>query len=225
MSNSKLPIPLALVGALILFAIFAVAVWISVGPSGVDTVKLPFALPVIGDTTNEITILALLTGPIIGAIVVTGFVLRVLFGGLDKTVNSVKEDDGWKASVADATKREKAIVKEFVKSQPPDPVPSHERAGTASISTALVVGLLMAFVGAAFSANFLDEANQGMYAAVFAVIGAVASLIGLNATQVKKTESEAGSPLSGGAIWVVLTGFIVMGLGVGVMMWVRSQGG
>lgn len=225
MSERKFPVPPALIAAIVLFAIFAVALWILVNPTGVNTVTLPFELPGIGSETNEITILAALTAPVVGAIFVTGVILRVLFGALDGTVSNVKEDDAYKQAVAAASKRDKAIVKEYVKSQPPTPMPSHERPGWSVISTAMCAGLMMAFFGAAFSGNFLDEANQGTFAAGFAIVTMIAVFFGLNTTRVQKSEAEEGNPLPGGALWVVLTGFIVIGLGFGVMMWVRSQTG
>lgn len=220
----KIPIPL--IAAIVLFMLFAGVVWFVVGPTGVNTITLPEALPVIGgQQTNELVILAALVPIISGAIISASIPLLIIFRLLDNTVSGVKDDAAYKDAVAAAKKREKAIVKEYTKSQPPDPMPSHDESNWTAISSALTIGLFMAFFGAAFSGEFLGESNQFNISAGFAIVGIVAGLLALNGRRVRVNTSEEKAAVSGGAIWVVLTGFIVVGLGVGVMMWVRSQTG
>ena len=162
---------------------------------------------------------------LVGAITIgAGLPLVLLFRALDNGVTTVKADEGFQASVAARTQREKDVVKEYIKTQPPDPIPSHDRPQWSVISTSLCMGLLFAFLGAAYSGNFLDERNMGAYAFWFAVTGIVLGLLTLNARRVQQTDADEGSPLPGSALWILVTGVVVVGLGVGVMMWVRAGG-
>lgn len=182
--------------------------------------------PINGDIieVNEWVLLGGLTVLFGGLIVGAGIPIVFLFRALDTGVAKVKDDDEFKSAIAARTSEQKAVVKEYMKSQPPDPIPSHDRPGWSVISTSLCMGLLAAFFGAAFSANFLDERNMGAFAFWFAIAAMAIGLITLNSRRIQETDAGEGNPIPGGLLWIVITGVIVVGLGVGVMMWVRGGG-
>ena len=182
--------------------------------------------PINGDVIalNEWVVLGGLTALMGGLIVGAGIPLVFIFRALDTGVAKIKDDEEFKSAIAARTSEQKAVVKEYMKSQPPDPIPSHDRPGWSVISTSMCMGMLAAFLGAAFSANFLDERNMGAYAFWFAVVAMAIGLITLNSSRIQATDAEEGGPIPGGLLWIVITGVIVVGLGVGVMMWVRGGG-
>ena len=184
-------------------------------------------LPVLGEIAfNEyIALLAMLV--IVGALVIpTGVVLWFIFTRLESTVEDVKEDPEYQAGVSALESKEKAVVKEYMEIAPPDPVPSHERNDWILISTILTIGLLGAFVGAALSDNFAGGNNQFNYSVIAAVVGMLLGYAFLwlrrDRAEVTADGSNAAVPLQG--IFLVITGIIVVGLGLAVMFWVRSQG-
>ena len=190
-----------------------------------DTITLPSQLPIVGDAmVNEWVLLAILT-VIVAAFTIGAMVpLLAIFRRLDRSVATVKNDAGFQAEVAAIQKRRKAVIKEYTQLSPPGPVPSHERLGWSVISTSLLIGLFLAFAGAAFSNDFQGGDNALWYSLGFAAVGTLAGLAFLNRKRIQATQANESSPLSGGVIWVVVTGLIVIGLGVGVMMWVRTVG-
>ena len=187
--------------------------------------KLPFLeQPLV---FNEYVALLGLTAIVGGAVVGAGLPLVLLFRGLDNGVSRVKEDEAFKSGVAAMQKGQKDLVKQYSKSNPADPVPAHEENETnwTATSTALTIGFLASLLGAAFSANFLGEANMFGYAAGFGIVGLIVGFLMLNGTRVQKSDEEANVPLPGSVYFIVLTGAIVMGVGLGVMMWVRTAAG
>ena len=192
----------------------------------VDSVQISEALPGIGGAeTNELVILAVLTVLFLGLIVGTGIAIMLLVRALDGTTKAVKDDEEYQSSMAEFTKREKEFVKQYVKEQPPTPIPSHERPTWAVISTSLIMALFLSFVGAAFSDNFLAGSAQFNWAVAFGAIGLFIGLISLNVNRIRATDAADSLAIPWGAIWVVATGVIIMGVGLGIMFWVRSQGG
>lgn len=87
------------------------------------------------------------------------------------------------------------------------------------------MALLLSFFGAAFSDNFLGGNNQAMWSAGFAIVGMLAGLAFFRKSWVIETEKADTAAVDWGTIWVVLSGLVVVGIGLGVMFWVRVQGG
>ena len=224
MSERKSPVlPLAV--ALLLFAVVAAAVWFLIQPTP-DAATI--TLPILNKNVSEFVALGALLALSAVIIVVVGLLIRILFGMMDKTISRVKTDDRVVMSLTEIEKRQKAMIKEYRQLQPPDPIPSHDRPVWTAVSTTLIMGLLFAFFGAAFSANFYDGANMGAYSFWFAITGLILGFFGLapyNPERVQAIEQTEDGPIPSNALWVVFSGFAILIFGLGIMMWVRSQGG
>lgn len=221
MSERKSPImPLAI--ALILFAVVAAIAWMLIQPTS-NAAKI--TLPILNKEFSQFTVLGILMGVAAALTGGAGIIMRILFGMIDKTIGRVKTNKEYTTSLAETGNRQKALIKEYRQLQPPDPIPSHDRPGWTVISTALLMGLMFAFFGAAFSANFTDGSNLGSYSAWFAVTGIVLGFLGLNTTRVQQIKKDEGKPVSGNALWVIISGFSILVFGIGIMMWIRTQGG
>ncbi len=188
-----------------------------------DIITLPSSLPLVGDLMiNQWVLLIILIAAFVGLIILFAIPTAFLTYVLDRSVTNVKEDDDFKANVATLQKKEKERVKTYLKESPPDPIPSHERPGWSVISTSMLIGLFMAFFGAAFSNEFLGGANALSISLGCAAVGILSGVALLRPSLINDIDSSEGSPISGGTLWVIVTGLLVVMLGLGVMMWVRS---
>ena len=240
----RIPSWLVLVGALIAVGILSAVVPSLLGGNGVSGGgSAPPSLPSI-DTSNgqvalpsflanltgieslsEVTIFLILTAIITGAIISTGIVIFFLYRMLDTTISGVKDDEEYQSGVNELETRRKAANKQYLQDSPPTPMPSHERHGWTAFSASALMALMLSYFGAAFSDNFLGGNNQLWWSVGFAAAGLLAGLAFFRKTWVVETEKADTAAVDWGTIWVVLTGLVVLGIGLGVMMWVRVQGG
>lgn len=197
------------------------------GPSvdtAIGSVALPNNLPLIGGVVlNEVALLALLTALVFGGIAVSGLILWFLYVRLDRVVVSTKSAQSYTSGVSALQNRTQAQIKELTKRQPPDGVPDHDESRWLVISSALTIGLLMMFLGAAFADEFAGGSNQFNIALGFGIVGSLIGFALLNVNRVRAAAANENKPLPGSALWIVVTGLLVLGL-IGVMMWVRAQG-
>ena len=188
-------------------------------------ITLPFALPGLGDTINEFVAIILLSVIVIGGVISAGIPLFFVYRMLDTTASGVANDEEYKASVAALANREKEQIKALAKAQPAGKAPSHDESGWTATSSALTIGFFLALVGAAFSDNFAGGTNQANTVWLFTITGLIIGFLTLNYNRVRNSDDTQANPIDWGMIYIVLTGIIVVGLGTGVMMWVRSQVG
>ena len=188
-------------------------------------ITLPFALPGLGDTINEFMAIILLSVIVIGSVIGAGIPLVFIYRALDTTTTGVVKDEAYQANLTAIANREKAQIKALAKSQPAGKAPSHDESGWTATSTALTMGFLFSLVGAAFSDNFAGGANQMNTVWMFTITGLVIGFLTLNYGRVRQSDDTQANPIDWGMIYIVLTGILVVGLGTGIMMWVRSQVG
>ena len=186
-------------------------------------IELPFALPVLGDTISEFVALGLLSVVVVGAVISAGIPIVFLYRMLDSTAVGVATDDEYKAKMLTIANREKELIKSLAKSQPAGKAPSHDESRWTAISTALTMGFLFSLVGAAFSDDFMGGTNQANVAWWFTATGLLMGFLSLNYNRVRASDESQKQPIDWSMIFIVMTGILVVGLGVGVMMWVRSQ--
>lgn len=241
---NRIPSWLVLVGALIVVGILSAVVpsLLSGGGGGggvgsapslpsidasVDQVPMPdFIANLTGvEALPDVVVFGILTAIVFGSVIGAGIPLFILYRLLDTTITGVKEDDEYKNGVAELESRRKAANKQYLQDSPPTPMPSHDRPGWTAFSTSALMALLLSFFGAAFSDNFLGGNNQAMWSAGFAIVGMLAGLAFFRKSWVIETEKADTAAVDWGTIWVVLSGLVVVGIGLGVMFWVRVQGG
>ena len=86
------------------------------------------------------------------------------------------------------------------------------------------MGLLGMFLGAAFSDNFMGGGNQFNISLLFGTVGLAFGWLLFNRNSVEASDANQKSGIDWGNIFIILTGAIVVGIGLGIMMWVRAQG-
>lgn len=194
--------------------------------TSVGTIQLPFELPIIGGEISELLALLLLTAITFGAVIGMGLPLAFLYRMLDNTTNKLKDEEEFQSSQGELKNAEKAFIKRYKDEQPPVPKPDHTEMGWWTPASAVMsMMLLFGLFGAAFSDSFMGGNRQLFISVLFALAGLLLGALLFNRNRVLSSRDNDRSDVDWGSIWVVLTGAIVVGLGVGIMMWVRSRTG
>lgn len=158
-----------------------------------------------------------------GAIVVTGLLLAVVYKLIDRSVSKTKEADSFKEAKAELTNREKAYIAKYKEEQPPDPVPSHERTRWSVISSVMIIIMFFVFGGLALGYNVSpDSVDIVLWGGIAGVIGLIVGLVFITPSRLVAADKNETQPISWGTIWLVLSGVIIVGLGLGLMLYVRS---
>ncbi|MCO5184827.1 MAG: hypothetical protein M9928_09930 [Anaerolineae bacterium] len=161
----------------------------------------------------------------VGSVVVFGLILTLLYRFLDKWVTRTKQDDDYQAAVVELDNREKAFIKEHLESQPPDPIPSHERTRWSVVSTALITIMFFMFGGVALGWNVAqNSAELLLWAAAFGLLGLIVSVILLSPRRMLAVEGKDSAAIPWSSIWVIISGLVIVGLGLGVMVFVVLSG-
>ncbi len=191
----------------------------------VNMVTLPAFLPVIGGTdVPDIAVILGLLGIIGGAVVTNGIVLFIITRILGGLVSNTKESDDYIQGANQLAKEQTAFVKEMKQVRPPDPIPDHTRPGSLAFSAIVLSMVMLGFFGAAYAASFTDSTNIWNWGYVFAAVGLIAGVLFFTTTRgrTNSVSGDATAALDWGRIWVVLTGLLIVGIGLGVMFFVRS---
>lgn len=189
--------------------------------------EIPVISPLLFDRlsgleVNELVLFLVLTVLVVGITIGAGLPLVFIYTSLDKVSASNKENEGYQSGMAQLQKRNKEFVSHYKKEQPPTPIPSHERHQWSAISTTMVTMVLLAFLGGAISDNFYAGENIVLWAVGLAAIGLIAGLMFFRSGAMQESAESERADVNWGSLFVVLTGVLVVGLGLGIMMWVRS---
>ncbi len=194
------------------------------------TITFGSGIPVLGgQTINEYMALLIIAVPILVLVPGVGIVLWLIFSFLSNTVEKTKEDPNFQSKVSAIDKRTSDVYKEYKQISPPDPVPDHDETRWIWISSIFTVGVLFAYIGAAWSDNFAGGNSQAMFSAVFALIGVVLGYLLIWPRRQSRTVAVTGNGEEGAIPWetifIVVTGALIVGVGLAVMFWVRAQTG
>lgn len=172
---------------------------------------------------------ALVTGLILGTGLVMGLVLRLL----DRFTRNVKEDPAYNEQAAALAQREKEQLRQLAQSRPPTPSPDHERPRWSLVATSLLILFFVFLAGFALSDTFygggdveLFEGRWGNPALPLAGgLALVALLILIGTVRVRRGRTLDGNenaPVSWSLIWVIVSGFIFLGIGIGLTLAMRT---
>ena len=165
---------------------------------------------------SSLGILGILTAVALGGIVVVGLLLMLIVRMADRTVTAAKEDQEYIKATNEIEKKAQAYFRAKNAADPPNPKPSGVMPRWSALSTALVATVLAFFLGTVVGAT-VSEGAQQLFANVFAVATFAITFYLVrpeNVFNVDKTDYDR-TPWS--VIWVILSGAIVVGLGMGFM--------
>ena len=179
-----------------------------------------FEIPAIeelnGEAYNPFTILAILAVVAFGGIIAVGLLLMFITRAADRTMTRVKEDQDYIKAVNNMEKGQQEYFREKNKIAPPNPKPSGVMPRWSALSTALVATALAFFFGTVVGANISHGAQQ-LFGNVFAVATFAVTFYLVRPSNVFEVDKTDYNRTPWSTIWVILSGAIVVGLGMGFM--------
>jgi hypothetical protein len=173
-------------------------------------------------------VLAAISALIISLIVGTGLVLGILFRLLDRQTRQVKADPEFNENAAALAQREKERLQQRAQEQPPTPMPSHERPRWSLVATSLVILFFVLLVGFAVGDTLYGGATDNGGDPVLALVlglGLAALLVMVAAILLRRGRpyvSNENASISWGVIWVVISGLVFLGIGLGLTLAMRT---
>lgn len=201
-------------------------------------VDAPLISQLQGVQVPSLLLAAILTAITVGGLVAIGLPLALIYVRLDRQAEEVKEDPEFQERQAALEKKETERLRALKEEKPPTPIPSHEMPRWAVASTALVVLFFVIMIGFTLGDTFYADGSVQLGTNLFVDPGVVISLVlglvtlvalagtlGRRSAEEEQVEDEDRAGIPWGVIWVALTGFIFLGVGIGIMLAIRSAGG
>jgi hypothetical protein len=199
-------------------------------------VDLPLIQNLDGVTVNPLVLFGILGVIVVGAIAVASLPLALIFAAIGRQTVQVKESPEYQEERGALERREKERMKEINEAQPVEPMPAFERSIWTPISQGFAILLFVVLIGLALADTFYPDGQipalnmplvsaGTIVAGVLAVITVIALIIvyGQRHAFVRGEGDEASVPW--GMIWVAISGLIFVGIGIGLMLVIRSGGG
>lgn len=192
-------------------------------------------LPVLGQVGGQtlaispFLALAALAGLIIGAVVAMGVPLAFIYVLLDRQRGQVVESKEFQEKQAALEKREKERLKRMSEGRTTMPKPEHRMPTWSALSTALIILLFVIFFGMVINYTFVPHgelvlSGDRVINSAVPIVGGLAlvTLVAL-AWYLRPQRIEAVDASDSGSIpWdfiaVLITGLIVVGIGIGVIV-------
>ncbi|MEM7332919.1 MAG: hypothetical protein AAF490_12600 [Chloroflexota bacterium] len=204
----------------------------------IDVVLLPDGIKI--EEINPLIAIGVLFGLVIGGIVVVGGAIATPIMLFSRIVSSVKEDESYQESEAKLVASEKELIKQMNEGRSTRSE-DHDRPQWSAISTALIILMFAWFASLVLNGTFFPEGStflggdpeRFVRTTPYFVWGTVgATLLALiawmrprsfQAASAEKADST-GSAIPWDTIAVLVTGLIIVGLGIGAMAYVVNLG-
>lgn len=204
-------------------------------------------LPVLGDfLSNNIdglelsrpVAIGILVAVTVGSLVILGLPLAIIYTRLESSAVSIQEDESFKEAVSTLENRQKEELKERQKDSPArvegDEV--EDRRGFAY--TMAFMGIIFAWVvgtviGHAAYGGDMIETDNGLVnpVSIVSLVVLIITLVGFfvyfrfirKPEEIDPAETDY-SPVTWGWIWVIVSGMLIVGVGVGLALNIMSSG-
>lgn len=197
--------------------------------------SFPVTLPVLN--SNEVELgpalaIGILAGITIGGLVVVGGGIAFVTTFLDRLVTNTKQTADYKKGTAALDQKTNARVKAMRSQSPTKPIPSHQMPRWSVVSTSLIFILFMIFVSVAISDTFYPHREMIFFGSqidpynLFIPVSTVLTvlvLLGVFRRQVfVKSEKSESAGIPWDTIYLIFTGVVLVGIGIGLMLWLRT---
>ena len=200
---------------------------------GEALVELPLISQLNGVEVSPLLLAAIIAAITIGGLLAVGVPLGFVYVMLDRQTEKVKEDSEFQEHRGALEKKETERLRALNEEHPPTAIPTHEMPRWAIASTALVILFFVVMISFALADTFYPDGDVQLGRNIFVnpalIIASVLGLITLLSfagTLGRRSDGDAEvSRIPWGAIWVAVTGFIFLGIGMGLIFAIRSAGG
>lgn len=186
------------------------------------------------DTISPFIAVLAVAGGIVALVVVIGgglsFVIKLLSGVRDNTV----ESDAFKQHQNALDQRVKEQIKQLRNGRTTDPVPSHKMPRWSVVSNILIALMFVGFATMVLVRNFFPEGTTEIDGrivsvtfpvfAVFALITLVVMGLRLRPQKIEAVNETDSGKIPWDFIAVLITGLIMLGLGIGIMAYINAPG-
>lgn len=174
-------------------------------------------------TVSSLPLLGILAAAVLGGIALLTVPLGAIVWLGARSTTRMQADESYQKAAAAMENKQKALIKSINEAQPATPVPDHNRTVWSAWATGLVTVMLAYFAGLAIGGGIAESFATTM-ASIFATIAAVASFLLLRPKKMTTIEETSNNTPSWNLIYVLISGALMMGLGVGLMYVVISGG-
>jgi len=175
-------------------------------------------------TYTSISLLGVITAIVIGGLIAFTIPIAglVYLGSRTTTVNN--ENESYGASVSNLENKASAWYKEENKLKPVTGKPeTHERPSRDGWAAGFIVIFMAYFFGYVMGEG-ISVGLGGTAGTLCFILAVIGSYFYFRPTRMVEVESTSNGSINYGTVWVVLSGAIVMGLGIGLMYVVMSGG-
>jgi hypothetical protein len=162
---------------------------------------------------------ALIVGVLLVVITVLVFVVSLPLGLIvvmgARSTTTLQADAGYQQAVQNLENNEKAFVKERLSNQPPNGKPSGVMPRWSAISTTLVLMALSYFGGVVFGSAI--GANPVTWGQLFAIVALIICLLTIRPQKILQVDDTMNARPPWSSLWVLFSGALVVGLGLGAM--------
>jgi hypothetical protein len=185
-----------------------------------------------GKEINPLVLSLIIMGILIAGIAGLAMVLYLVIVLLDRITTRTKEDPAFQAKVAQMEQQQKEIYKELEKTQPPTPIPDHNRPRWNAVSTALVIVMFVAFAAIVVAQTLRPGLQVELLGTLVPIavpitliavlLAAVILVITLKPRRLAAVDTTDNEPVNWSALWVAVSGLIFLGVGLGLVFAIRT---
>lgn len=200
-------------------------------------VEAPLLRELNGRQVHPLVLAGILTLLMVGALFVVALPLALIYVRLDRQTVALKQDESFQAKQSELEQRQREEIKALEKSQPPGDIPDHERSGWSVVSTSAIILMFVVFIGFALADTFYPDREVQFYSdflvnpavpvvgilLFIAILALIAYFRPRGGDPLVATDGD-DRPIPWDTIWVVVSGLIFLGIGIGLMLAVRAMG-
>lgn len=164
---------------------------------------------------SPLVILGILAAVVVGGIVAVGLLIMLIVRLGDRTMRNLKEDEGYVAAQKAIAQEAKSYVKDNKTAKPAKPKPTGVMPRWSTISTILVAGFMGYMLGTVLSSTLTPHASGNGVANAFGLVALVATAAVVRPTNILTVDETDYNRTPWGMIWVILSGALILGLGLG----------
>lgn len=189
-------------------------------------------IPALGDYNRQpeearqigsLQLIGILSAIVVGSLAVFTIPIAAIVVLGNRSVSNMQASENYQEAANNLETSRKNYVKERKSEQPPTDIPDHERATWSVWSTGMVAVILSYFAGYVLGEG-INPGSGGPMATIFTIFAIAISFLLLRPKKMVDVEETSDKSPNWSLIWVLLSGGVMMGLGVGLMFVVMGGG-